>query len=372
MFDRTITWDIINNCFLWKWIIIYWPRQVGKTTITKQIQKKFTDKNIYYATGDDLDIQQLWEPRISVLSNIVSGYDIVIIDEAQRIKNIWLVLKLLIDTYPEKQFIATWSSSFDLANKVSEPLTWRTYIYHLYPLSLWEIYNGVFTKSILEQRMTFWSYPDVINTNNINPSQYLKNMVDNYLYKDILWYDGIQKYDIIIKLLQALALQIWNEFSILEIANTIWSNKDTVTKYINILEQAFIIKTLSPLHTNQRREIKSHKKVYFWDLWIRNALINNFNPMHIRNDVWQLWENLCFIERTKYISYNHILHNQYFWREASWLEIDYIEQYNDKYDCREFKYSTQKWWSLPSTFATKYICNKFEVIRNDNINNMLK
>lgn len=366
MFLRIITPLIKQQCFAGKVIIIYGPRQVGKTTITQTIQQSFPDKKSLYLTGDDIEIKEILIPSIKVLSSLVASYDLIIIDEAQRITDIGLVLKLLVDTYPDKQFIATWSSSFELANTVSEPLTGRAYIHYLYPLSLEEIGQAISTIS-LEQRMIYGSYPESLSPIHQTPQQYLKSLIDNYLYKDLLNYEGIKKFDIIYKLVQALALQIGNEFSYMELARTIGSNKDTVAKYITILEQAFIIKTLAPLHNNQRKEIKSHKKVYFWDLGVRNAVINNFNPLSLRNDVGQLWENLCFIERTKYISYHQILHNQYFWRKTAWPEIDYIEQSNDHYHAREFKYSTHKWASLPQDFAQSYPSHDFDVIRPDTI-----
>lgn len=372
MFARIILDDMIAKCFTGKAIILYWPRQVGKTTLTLQLQEQFLGKKISVWNGDDSETQSLFQPSFKVLQRLVHGYDIIILDEAQRIKNIGLVLKLLVDNFPEKQVIATGSSSFDLSNSINEPLTWRSYIYHLYPLSLWEIYTQPLTKVLLEERMIFGSYPDVVIPKQSSASEYLKHLVDHYLYKDLLGYAGIKKYDLILKLLQALALQIGNEFSYVELANTVGADKDTVQKYINIFEQAFIITTLAPLHTNQRRVIKSHKKIYFRDLWVRNALLNNFNPLALRGDVGALRENLCFIERTKYLSYHHILHNQYFWRDYNAWEIDYIEQYGDHYDCYEFKYSEKKWASLPKSFAWDYPSNSFTVIRNDTLDEFLE
>jgi predicted AAA+ superfamily ATPase len=247
-------------------------------------------------------------------------------------------------------------------------LTWRAIVHHLYPLSLEEIYWQIpLTRITLEQKMIYGAYPNVVQPEWQPWQEYLASLFNNYLYKDILSFEGIKKHGLIVKLIQALALQIGNEFSYTELANTLWSNKDTIAKYILILEQAFIIKTLSPLFSNQRREIKAHKKVYFWDLWVRNAAINNFNPLVLRNDVWQLRENLCFIERTKYISYHNIDHKQYFRRETAGSEIDYIEQHWDQYDCREFKYSPKKWGSLPSAFDKRYPNNTFDVIRTDTI-----
>ncbi len=367
MYTRTIEKNLIWQCFQSKVIILYGPRQVGKTTLTKQISAYFSEKKILFINWDDIEVQQLWQASQKVIDSLIVSYDIIIFDEAQRIKNIWLILKIIVDNYPMKQCIATGSSSFDLAHSITEPLTGRAYIHYLYPLSLEELYGQTpLSQIVLEERMMYGAYP-VLFEWSISSSVYLKSLFDNYLYKDILMFEGIKKHALIIKLIQALALQIWNEVSYQELAVLLWSNKDTIAKYMMILEQAFIIKTLSPFHTNQRKEIKAHKKVYFWDLWVRNAAINNFNPLSMRNDVGQLWENLVFIERTKYIQYHSILHNQYFWRETAGAEIDYIEQYGDYYDCREFKYSPKKWWSLPVWFSKKYPHHSFDVIRTDTI-----
>ena len=202
----------------------------------------------------------------------------------------------------------------------------------------------MFSTSQLEQKLIYGSYPNVVSPEYLNPSEYLKLLVDQYLYKDIIAFDGIKKSSNILKLLQALALQIGNEFSYTELANTVGMDKNTIQKYISILEQSFIIKILRPLHRNQRREIKSLNKLYFRDLGVRNALLNNFNPLSLRSasDIGALWENFCIIERTKYIHYNKIPHNQYFWREVAGSEIDYIEQYGDQYDCYECKFSEKK------------------------------
>jgi predicted AAA+ superfamily ATPase len=254
-----------------------------------------------------------------------------------------LIIKVLVDNFPKKQIIATGSSSFDLANKTSEPLTGRSYLYKLYPLSIEETSPyEILSSQLIQQRLLYGSYPDVIVPKVQSPEEYLHNLVDNYLYKDILMYDGIQKTHLIMKILQALALQIGNEFSYNEIAITVGADKGTVEKYITILEQAYIISLLHPLHTNQRREIKSNKKVYFWDLGVRNALINNFSPLHFRNDVGALWENFFFIERSKYLHYHNFRQRQYFWRRIDVGEIDFVEIKDETYNCFECKFSEKK------------------------------
>lgn len=373
MIQRTIFDTLVQECFQGKALILYGPRQVGKTTLVKQLQKHFDKKRSLYVTWDDVEIKEIWKASLQVLSQVVAGAELVIIDEAQKIHDIGNILKLLVDNFPDKQIIATGSSSFDLAHTISEPLTGRAYIHHLYPLSIQEIYEQKPLSSIsIEQRMLYGGYPQAVLDTNQHPQDYLKHIIDHYLYKDILAFEWIKKHDLVIKLTQALALQIGNEFSYLELANLLWSNKDTIAKYMLILEQAFVIKTLSPLHTNKRREIKAHKKVFFRDLWVRNAAINNFNPLNLRNDVWQLRENLCFIERTKYIQYHSLSRRQYFRRVTSWPEIDYIEQDGETYYAREFKYSTKKWASLPKSFAQRYTDNHFDVIRTDTVSDFVR
>jgi uncharacterized protein len=368
MIQRTITKQLIEWCFHGKALILYWPRQVGKTTLVKDIQNHFSAKSSLYVSWDDIETQEIRKPSLNLLTSIISHYDIIVIDEAQKIQDIWNIIKILVDSFPQKQIIATGSSSFDLAYSISEPLTWRAIIHHLYPLSLEEIYGQTpLTTIALEQKMIYGSYPNVIEPKHLSWQEYLTSLFNNYLYKDILSFEGIKKHSLIVKLIQVLALQIWNELNYAKLADILWSNKDTIAKYVLILEQAFIIKTLSPLFSNQKREIKAHKKVYFWDLWVRNAAINNFNPLALRNDTWQLRENLCFIERTKYISDHNIHHKQYFRRETAWSEIDYIEQHWEQYDCFECKYSPKKWASLPKAFNKNYPNNTFDVIRTDTI-----
>ena len=373
MYTRIIYNDIITHCFQHKAIILYGPRQVGKTTLVRQIQKYFTDKSSLYISGDDREIQQTLEPSLRILSIMIAPYDIVVIDEAQRIPEIWLIIKLLVDNFPNKQIIATGSSSFDLANKTSEPLTGRSYIYKLYPLSIEETSpHDIISLQLIQQRLIYGSYPDVIVPKYQLSEDYLNDLINNYLYKDLMMVDGIKKTHLIIKILQALALQIGNEFSYNEIATTVGADKWTVEKYINILEQAYIISLLHPLHTNQRREIKSNKKVYFWDLWVRNALLGNFSPLHLRNDVWALRENFFFIERSKHLHYHKMRQRQYFWRWTDAWEIDFVETKDNYYGCFECKFSDKKWWSLPNLFTLHYKNATYTIINPKNIGDYIR
>lgn len=363
MFQRKILPSLINRCFKKKAIIIYGARQVGKTTLCKEVGKHFSEKEFFYCTGDDNNIHNILQADLPLLSKLMQWFDGIIIDEAQRVTQIGLIIKLLVDHFPEKQVIATWSSSFDLANKITEPLTGRAWIYHLHPLSLEETLKpAILTESIIVERLLYGSYPECITTTEQTPVEYLRGLVNNYLYKDILMYEGIQKPHLVNKILKALALQIWSEVSYTELANTVDANKVTIEKYITILEQANIITILHPLHNNQRREIKMNKKIYFRDLWVRNAVINNFLPLDARNDVGALRENFCIIERMKFTDYNNLGVEHKFRRRTDAGEIDLVEHKDDHYTCFECKRNNKKWSSLPPRFAEHYHNNSYHIL----------
>jgi len=373
MYHRIITSQLIDQCFRGKVIVVYGPRQVGKTTLVKKILASFHDKKTLFVTGDDRETQESFVPVLRALIARVQAYDLIVLDEAQRIKDIWLVLKLLVDHFPHKQFIATWSSSFDLSNSIAEPLTGRSFLHYLYPLSMEELSpDDPLTVSFLERMMLYGSYPDAINPGYLSPEEYCKKLVNDYLYKDIIAFDGIKKTQTIIKLLQALALQIGSEFSYRELADIVGVDKKTIEKYITILEQAYIITLLHPLHTNQRREIKMNKKVYFWDLGVRNALIGNFLPLSMRQDVWALWENLFCIERIKFAQYHNLGVRSYFWRWIDAGEIDLVQTKNNHYTCFECKYNPKKWWSIPPLFASHYPQHEYHIINPTTIESFVK
>jgi hypothetical protein len=367
--DRKITKEIEDNIFKWKIIIIYWPRQVGKTTLVRALLSKYWNTDDYY-NCDEPDIRlSLTNKTSTELRSFFWDKKLIVIDEAQRVENIGITLKLLIDNYPDIQIIATWSSSFDLANKINEPLTWRKYEYHLYPFSIEEL-NSKYSKLELtrfkDENMIFWLYPEVFFSSQNDKIKNLKILVDSYLYKDILSFWNIRKPDMIIKLLQALALQVWNQVSYTELANLIWVDKNTIENYIIILEKAFIIFRLWSFSRNLRNEIKFSKKIYFYDLWVRNALINNFNPLELRQDTWALWENFLISERIKYNSNNFLYVNSYFWRTFTQQEIDYIEESWDKLSAYEFKYSVNKKPKPLKNFIEAYLKSSFEIINWDN------
>ena len=365
---RHISTDIENNLFKGKIIIIYWARQVWKTSLVKNILLKYWDLGDYY-NCDEPDIRQSLTNKTSTqLRSFFWEKKLIIIDEAQRVGNIWLTLKLLIDNFPDTQIIATWSSSFELANKINEPLTWRKYEYYLYPFSIWElknIYSELEIKRLLEERLIFWSYPEIILSSKNEKISNLKTLIDSYLYKDILTFWNIKKPDMIIKLLQLIALQIWNQVSYTELSQLLWIDKNTVESYVQILEQSFIIFRLWSFWRNLRNELKFSKKIYFYDLWLRNALLNNFNNLDLRQDTWSLWENFLILERLKYNKNNNLYKNIYFWRTYEQKEIDYIEEYNWELHWYEFK-----WWKStfkkPKEFLENYENSSIELINKDN------
>ncbi|MDD5571940.1 MAG: ATP-binding protein [Bacteroidales bacterium] len=349
-----------------KAIILLGPRQTGKTTLLHQL---FDDKsNILWWNGDETDLRSQLENVTSTrLQSMIGNYKTLIIDEAQRIKNIGLCIKLITDNIKNVKVIATGSSAFGLANKINEPLTGRKWEFMLYPFSYKEMlqYHGqIEEQRLLEHRIIYGYYPDVVN----NPGDeitILKTIVNSYLYKDILTWERIQKPDRLEKLVQALAFQIGNEISYNELGQLCGLDNETVEKYILLLERAFIVFRLSSLRRNLRNELKKSRKIYFYDNGLRNSIINQFNPVGLRNDVGALWENFIISERMKFIEYEQFYLTRYFWRTKEQQEIDYIEEYNGKMFAYEFKWNKIK-NKFPITFLKAYPDSKTSVITKDN------
>ncbi len=341
LIQRLILPRIQSRLFGGKAIVIYGARRVGKTTLVRQILNKFPDS--VYLSGDEPDIREALTNKTSTeLNHFIGNVKLAVIDEAQRIPNIGLTLKLLVDTYPSLQVIATGSSSFDLSNKINEPLTGRAFEFFLPPLSLPEIHHDPMeTDRLLEARMVWGLYPEIV----IRPQtakETLGTIYKNYLYKDALEFQALRRPELIEKLLVALALQIGNEVSFRELATLVEADKKTIESYIRLLELAFVIFRLPPLSRNLRKEINASRKIYFWDNGIRNAIINNFNPLAIRSDVGALWENFVIAERMKRNSNTGHTPNVYFWRTWSKQEIDYIEEEGGHFAAFEMK-----WQKMP-------------------------
>ncbi len=370
LIKRTLQPYIENSLFKEKIVIIYGARQVGKTTLVKQIMQSQNKKSLYINCDEPDNRFLLANKTSSELKNLLGNNELVIIDEAQRVENIGLTLKLIIDNYPQIQIIATGSSSFELSNKINEPLTGRKYEFHLYPFSLEELSqkfsHPLEQKRLLKQQIIFGLYPEIINHPS-DAKNNLRELTKSYLYKDVLQYINIRNSDVLYKLLQAIALQIGNEVSYNELANLLKIDKKTVHHYILILEQAFIIFRLNPYGKNLRTELRKKRKIYFYDTGIRNALINNLNDIDLRNDVGALWENFLITERIKYNQNHNHYTNNYFWRTHAQQEIDYLEETNGQLSAFEFKWNSKKaHQQAPKPFRDAYPNTPFEVVTPDN------
>ncbi len=339
-----------------KAIIVLGPRQTGKTTLLKLIAKEADQDFLYINCDDFVERSKLENANTEGIAQILGAYKLVIIDEAQRVKDIGLCLKLITDRFLDVQLLASGSSSLDLASEINEPLTGRKWEYMLYPVS-WKEFEAsaglLNAEKQFETRLIYGMYPDVIN-NVGNEKEVLQSLASSYLYKDLLAIEGIRKPELIEKLLMALAWQLGNEVSYNELSNLLGFDKNTISKYINLLKKAFIIFELSSLSRNHRKEINSGRKIYFFDNGIRNSIINNFNPLSSRNDNGALWENFCISERIKHTHYNKIFCNRYFWRTKDQQEIDYIEEKNGIFTALEFKWSYKANWKPSSTFIASY------------------
>ena len=368
MINRKIEKNIVENLFKGKVIIIYGARQVGKTTLVKKIADDYKSQSGYF-NCDLISVQDaLSILEANRIKNFLGDHNIIILDEAQRIKNIGLILKILIDTYPELQIIATGSSSFDLANEINEPLTGRKIVFNLFPLSVEEIMgdNGfLYINSKLEKILRYGTYPDVFFSEDKEAASKLEEIASSYLFKDILSFDKIKKSSIIVKLLQLLALQVGSEVSYNELATKLGINRITVEKYIDILEQCFILFRINSFSRNLRNEISKAIKIYFYDLGVRNILIKNLNPLDIRNDAGFLWENFCILERIKRNKYNNIFANYYFWRTYDQKEIDFIEERDGKLFAYEFKLNREH-SKAPSIFLETYKNSQYQTINREN------
>ena len=363
MIARILYKTIVQKLRSGKAIILLGARQTGKTTLLKSLFEK--DEKALWLNADEADTLAIFEEASSArLKAIFKGYSSLIIDEAQRIRNVGLKFKLITDQIPSIQLIATGSSSFELANEINEPLTGRKFEYSLFPISFEELieHHGLLHEiRMLPHRLTFGSYPEVI-TEEGNEKEILKQLANSYLYKDILMWERIKKPDKLIKLLQALAFQIGNEVSYHELGQILDLDNETVEKYILLLEQTFVIFRLSAFSRNLRKELKRKQKIYFYDLGIRNSLISSYAPVELRNDVGALWENYLMSERNKFCHYNQIWHNTYFWRTHDQQEIDYIEERDGKLFAYEFKWNPKKKAKLSKTFQAAYPNHEFKVI----------
>lgn len=372
MITRFLTEIVQSKLFKGKAILVMGARQVGKTTLLRAILDH--QSSLLWLNGDELDVQELFASASSErLKSIFGNKKIVIIDEAQRIVDIGLRMKLITDSMPDTQLIATGSSSFELANKVNEPLTGRKWEYKMFPISFGEMvaHHGLLKeKRLLKHRMVYGYYPDIVNNQGAE-KEILKQLSDSYLYKDILMWEQIQKPDKLLKLLQALAYQIGSQVSYNELGQLCGLDSKTVEKYILLLEQTFVIFRLGSFSRNLRNELKNSKKIYFYDNGIRNALIANFSEVESRNDVGALWENFLIAERIKHINYSNKWINFWFWRTKEQKEIDFIEETDGKMAAYEFKWNENKPTKPPISFLNNYPDSTYKVIHPQNFEDFI-
>ena len=371
---------IKERMFKGKAIVLIGARQVGKTTLFEQILSdpdiQVPQDQILRLYCDDAQTRAVLEQsdNLNNMRMLLANHRIVLIDEAQRIQGVGLILKLITDHFKDIQLLVTGSSSLALQGELNEPLTGRKFEYHLYPISTQELLNNgglLRVKQSLDARLIYGSYPDVVSSAD-NVRDILMNLSSSYMYQDLLSMEGVRKPVLLEKLLVALALQVGGVVSYNELAQTIGSDAKTVEKYVDLLEKCYVVFRLNGLSRNLRNELKKSKKIFFFDNGIRNALIHNFNPLDLRDDAGALWENFCISERIKYNHYNGRFVNQYFWRTNEKQEIDYVEECDGKMAAYEMKSNPNKAnVTLPSAFLKAYPVKETSVITPDNYVNWL-
>ncbi|MBI1836129.1 MAG: ATP-binding protein [Flavobacteriia bacterium] len=345
-----------------KVLIITGARQVGKTTLLEML---FSKEEALWLNGDDQALRiRLEQINSEGIRDLIGNHKIVIIDEVQRLLNPGLLLKMMIDNFKEVQFIATGSSALEISDKIFEPLTGRHILFHLYPFSQEELYpqkSNYELEQTLPFHLRFGSYPDVCN----NPSDaetLLKNLSSQYLYKDVLIWKDIRKPELLDKLLKLLAFQVCSEVSINELANALKVKSETVENYIDLLEKSFVVFRLKAYSTNERKEVTKMNKIYFWDNGIRNAIIEDFRPLELRNDIGALWENFLISERMKSKAWKEIGAKSYFWRNLQQREVDYLEEQYGELTAYEIKWNSEKKHKITLAFTNAYPNAKTEII----------
>ncbi|MEA3497127.1 MAG: ATP-binding protein [Bacteroidota bacterium] len=374
MFKRRLTQKIKDRLDNKDIIILYGARQVGKTTLLEEFLKD--NPNALILNCERSLVHDIFSTKdLSQIEMLFENKKYIALDEAQNINNIGKILKLVYDELGNKyKIIATGSSSFELSNKIVEPLTGRNIKFHLYPLMISEIKEKnewLWVKEQLNNFLLFGMYPEIIELPLLEKKEKLNALSSDYLFKDVLSHENIRNADILRLLVKAIALQIGSQVSFNELANFCKVSVNTVIKYLDLLEKTFVIFSLNSYSNNLRNEIKKSKKYYFYDLGIRNALINNFTPIQNRNDLGALWENFCISERIKLNSIKQPFTNYYFWRTYDGAEIDLIEENDGKLETFEFKWKLKGKIKLPNSFIEKYKVNKLNIVSKDNFHDYL-
>ena len=369
MISRLLQKTIESRLFAGKAIIVIGARQVGKSTLFKLILEKQDYKALQLNCDEPEVRDMLSNINTAELRLLIADNRIVVIDEAQRVENIGMTLKLITDNFPEVQLLVTGSSSFELQDKLNEPLTGRKYEYHLYPISTAELMasNGLLgVKQTLEQRLVYGSYPDILNHAD-DAKELLMNLAGSYLYKDLLTLESVRRPVLLGKLLTALALQVCSEVSYNELAQTVGTDNKTIEKYIDLLEKCYIVFRLNGFNRNLRTELKKSKKIYFFDNGIRNAILQNFAPLSLRQDAGALWENFIISERIKHNHYSGRYVNSYFWRTTQQQEIDYVEECDGQISIFEMKWNPRRAnTQFPSSFLTAYDVKEKAIVTPEN------
>jgi len=372
MIKRVIEQAVSDKLNSGKAILLFGPRQTGKTTLLHQLLDK--KKNVLWLNGDEADVQQLFANASSTrLKSVFGENKIIALDEAQRIPEIGISLKLITDQIKEVQLIVTGSSALELAGRTQEPLTGRKWEYFLYPVSFAEMveHHGLLEeKRMIPHRLVYGCYPEIVN-NPGREKEVLKQLTDSFLYKDILMIEGLKKPARLISLLQALAFQLGNEVSFNELGRTVGLDNQTVEKYIDLLEKTYVIFRLGALSRNLRKELKRGRKIYFYDNGVRNAIIAQFGPIELRSDRGALWENYLMSERRKYLAYNERWVNSFFWRTQDQQEVDYVEEQDGRFLAWEFKWNPKARVRLSKTFTNAYPDSVFNIISPQNAEDFL-
>ena len=372
---RQLESSLAKRLFHGKALILYGPRQCGKTTLIKHLLAPH-ERDVLWLNGDNPDTKNMLSGiSVAVWKRVIGSRKILVVDEAQRIENIGISLKLVIDEFPSVQVIATGSSSFELMSRTAEPLTGRKFEYRLLPLSFSELgdhYGYYEEKQERERRMLYGSYPDIINHPGDEQSR-LEELAGSYLFKDIYALDGLKKSSLVEKLISAVAMQLGSEVSFNELAGIVGTDNRTAERYIDLLSKCYIVFPLKAYSRNLRNEIKKRIKIYFYDLGIRNAVINNFSPLASRQDAGGMWENYLIMERLKR-NINHPFHpHPFFWRTQAPLsqEIDYLEEGNGKLQAWEIKSNPQTKARIPLTFRKAYPEAQTSILSPDNYDEFL-
>jgi len=368
MLHRSIERQLIKRVDYNKAIVIFGPRQVGKTTLVKELTKKLDQPFLYY-NGDEINTRNLWRnDQVSALIQSFGAKKLIVLDEAQMIEEVGAICKQIVDAKLGVQLIITGSSALNIANLTQEPLTGRKWEYFLYPMSCGEMIQNSNAADLVRKLtlyLVYGSYPEVV-THSDDAKEILNNLVSSYLYKDVLALTGVKRPLLLEKILKALAWQIGNEVSLTELSKIVGADAKTVDSYIHLLEQVFVVYRLGAYSGNLRNEINRKKKIYFYDNGVRNALIGNYSFPDNRNDIGSLWENYLIGERKKLLSYNGFHGHTYFWRSKAQAEIDYLEEINGKVYAYEFKWNPDAKVKFPTSFVEAYRPVETKVIHRDN------